>query len=474
MKVVLQIGNTTSPRARVARFVLVAGGLAVSATSCNGLLGLHDRQLGDSDGSTSTDGAHTGDGPALLPDGAPVDDGGDEASALDGGPDAPPSNCPFDGTGAGDLKSPACWSTIDLTAVNAGIAADPGSEGVAFDGRYLYIAPQPGAIVFRYDANLPFADAGSWSSFDVKAKLGFQPHFSGAMFDGRYVTFVPYASSPLVVRFDTTTTFTDAASWSTFDPTPVAANLTGFAGATFDGQFAYLVPRDHTTLLRHDTRLAGNAGWEAFDVKQVQSSVLTSFWGGVYDGTAVYIAPNDGVVVRYEPAKPFASTTSWSKFDTKVFNSLGLSFEGGAFDGRFVYLSPGGAEAFVVRYDTQGTFTTQASWAAMDLGTLSKTLGSFQGAAFDGRFVYFTPWGARNFKPNRLLVRYDVTADFATATSWTVFDMTPMSAGPVGGSLFDGRFVYFMPDQGTTKVARFEARKTSQKLTLPAFFGSFY
>ena len=456
------------PAAFAAVFV---GSVLVLPTGCGAILGLHEKQLGDPDASTADDGAVI-DGTAGEGGGA-ADGTSPEGSTADAPFDAPPSDCTFDSAGFGDIHAAGCWSTFDLTQANAGVASAPGSEGVAFDGRYMYLAPAPGAIILRYDTTAPFAAASSWASFDVKAKLGFFPRFSGAMFDGRWVTFVPRDVSPLVVRFDTTGTFGDTAAWSTFDPTPLDANAIGFAGATFDGKFAYLVPRDHSTLLRHDTVAGLDLGWEKFDLAQVQSTVLTAFWGGVYDGKSVYLAPEgDGVVVRYETAKPFASATSWSKFDTVVFHPLHFTLEGGAFDGRYVYMGPGGSESFVVRCDTQGPFTDAASWAAFDMAQLSVSLGLFSGAAFDGRFVYFTPVGTTNGTPNRLMGRYDITAPFDAAASWAIVDVSPFGAGPVGGAAYDGRFVYFMPDRGRTKVARFEARRTPKKLALPAFYGS--
>jgi hypothetical protein len=445
---------------------VLVGSILVLPLGCGVILGLHEKQLGDPDAS-ATDDAASADGSTL--DGALLADG----ASAEGSPDAPPSDCTFDPAGYGDIHAAGCWSTFDLTQASAGVASAPGSEGVAFDGRYMYLAPAPGAIVLRYDTTAPFSAAASWASFDVKAKLGFQPRFSGAMFDGRWVTFVPRDVSPLVVRFDTTLPFADAASWSTFDPTPLDANAIGFAGATFDGKFSYFVPRDHSIVLRHDTQAGLPFGWEKFDVAAVQSTALTAFWGGVYDGKSVYMAPEgDGVVVRYETAKPFDAPTSWSRFDTVVFHPLHFTLEGGVFDGRYVYMGPGGSESFVVRCDTQGTFTDAASWAAFDMGQLSVSLGLFSGAAFDGRFVYFTPLGTTNGQPNRLMGRYDITAPFDAQASWSIVDMTPFGAGPVGGAAYDGRFVYFMPDRGRTKVARFEARRTAKKLALPAFYGS--
>jgi hypothetical protein len=41
---------------------------------------------------------------------------------------------------------------------------------------------------------------------------------------------------------DTKASFTVVGSWTAYDLTQVAASLTGFWGATFDGQYIYLVP----------------------------------------------------------------------------------------------------------------------------------------------------------------------------------------------------------------------------------------
>jgi hypothetical protein len=207
----------------------------------------------------------------------------------------------------------------------------------------------------------------------------------------------------------------------------------------------------------------------------VHTGTLTAFFGGVFDGHAVYLSPEgDGVVLRYDIRQPLTAVTSWSTFDTAVFHPDHLSFVGGAFDGQFVYFSPGGADSIVVRFDTKGTFANATSWAAVDLGLLLPSLGLFSGAAFDGRFLYITPTGTTNGAPNRLLARYDTTGKFDAPGSWQFIDLKKVGADPVGGSAFDGRFIYLMPERGSSLVARFEARETQQKLTLPAFFGSFF
>jgi hypothetical protein len=71
---------------------------------------------------------------------------------------------------------------------------------------------------------------------------------------------------------DTKASFTVVGSWTAYDLTQVAASLTGFWGATFDGQYIYLVP--------------------------------------TYNGV------RDGIVVRYNTQMTFNSSASWNFFDT--------------------------------------------------------------------------------------------------------------------------------------------------------------
>ncbi len=383
------------------------------------------------------------------------------------------ASCPFDGDGLGDVAERGCWETVDFAEIAAGERVGS-AEGVTFDGRYMYFAPMPGAVVLRYDTTAPLAAKTSWSSFDVKKELGFLPRFSGAIFDGRFITLVPRTSSPLVVRYDTTLAFDRGASWDMFDPTKIHSEAVGFAGAAYDGTYVYLVPRDGPIVIRHDARADAGTGWETFDLSTMKLGVLASFWGAVFDGRRLTLAPEgDGVAVSFDTSGSFTSAASWSKFDTSAFHSSGLSFLGGAFDGRYVYLGPGGSDSVVARYDSQATFSSSASWSVFDMGVLTPSLGLFQGTAYDGRFVYFAPVGITNGARNRRLGRYDTTKSFTAESSWTIVDTSLADAGPFSSTAFDGRFVYFAPAGGTT-LARFAARAAPLAPSLPAFFGSFF
>ena len=102
---------------------------------------------------------------------------------------------------------------------------------------------------------------------------------------------------------------------------------------------------------------------------------------------------------------------------------------------------------------------------------------AFFGAAFDGRFIYFVPNG---YVPiDGVVVRYDTTLAFATKSSWSAFDATTVNAAAKGfaGAAFDGRYVYFVPYGNATRsgvVLRFDAKTPASMPALPAFHGSYY
>jgi hypothetical protein len=97
----------------------------------------------------------------------------------------------------------------------------------------------------------------------------------------------------------------------------------------------------------------------------------------------------------------------------------------------------------------------------------------FDGAGFDGRFVYFVP--NLDVGPSGLVVRVDSLGDFTDKKSWSTFNMTSLdpAAAEFRGAVFDGQYMYFIPNVYKL-VTRFEARTSRRMPQLPAFFGSFF
>jgi hypothetical protein len=82
-------------------------------------------------------------------------------------------------------------------------------------------------------------------------------------------------------------------------------------------------------------------------------------------------------------------------FDTTTVNANSKGFNGAVFDGRYVYLVPYNNGAFygqVTRYDTTGSFTAAGSYSVFDTTTVNANSKGFIGAVFDGRYVYLVPY----------------------------------------------------------------------------------
>src|SRR5207244_2942073 len=108
---------------------------------------------------------------------------------------------------------------------------DAGTMGFAtgaFDGKYVYIAPQNAPqngeppIAQRYDTSAAFGNSGSWTAFDISSVSAQARDFAGVVFDGRFLYFVPFkdannAYGGHTVRYDTTKPFAQAGSWEAFD-----------------------------------------------------------------------------------------------------------------------------------------------------------------------------------------------------------------------------------------------------------------
>ena len=336
----------------------------------------------------------------------------------------------FDTTAAKGFGDTSSWAHFDATAVSS---AAGGFWGATYDGHDVYLTPFTTAasatsaadgFLTRYDSSLPFATVGSWSGFNATSvNMGAQG-FSGEAFDGQYIYFAPNfagsaTASGLVARFDTT-----SSSWAFFDALSINSFAAGFVGAVFDGRYVTFVPNTGTIAMQYDTKgssFANNTSWSFFDLSKVTGgSNQLAYAGGVYDGTYVYLVPEyyfDGtsytygsLVARYDPTMTFSQSSAWTTFDVAQLTPSAHGFGGGAFDGRYVYLVPEAntgttmatgtqfvGNGLVVRYDTTQTFGTPSSWSTFDLkANFATTVSGFFGAVFDGRYLYLVPEGNTN------------------------------------------------------------------------------
>ena len=238
-------------------------------------------------------------------------------------------------------------------------------------------------------------------------------------------------------------------------------DMTGFLGAVFDGRYMYFVPqhdatRRHGRVLRYDTHapFMDAKSWEAHDAEKTSGLTTRGFYGATFDGTYVYFTPRtDGTnyhtrVLRYDTRKAFKEGGSWSAFDVGLNNS----YQGCAFDGRFVYFAPGrnqdtskahGWPAPALRYDITKPFDQRSSYEVFELTTLPG-LDPAKGEKVDLDGIAFDG-RYLYYAPiiGKLVVRFDTTQPFTEKGSWKYFrpEGLDMCVGPV----FDGQFVYFGP-----------------------------
>jgi hypothetical protein len=179
--------------------------------------------------------------------------------------------------------------------------------------------------------------------------------------------------------------------------------------------------------------------------------------GGPPDGSpkdvVIEVAPADANFVYNDISDP----SFWQLFDLTTINPAATGYVGAVFDGRYVYYVPYGAGSagLVVRYDVAGAgaqdpFALAQAYAAWDISTVSPNAKGFAGAVFDGRYVYFVPIGAGS--GSGVLARYDTTKPFGATASLEVVDLTAVvsdkrAAGFVG-AVFDqdAGTIYFVPN----------------------------
>ena len=202
----------------------------------------------------------------------------------------------------------------------------------------------------------------------------------------------------------------------------------------------------------------------AYDASCTDGLDCTGYYGAVFDGRYIYCCPirshkrRDTVhahVLRCDTHGDFRDPASWEAFDAAGTEGLNtVCYYGAAFDGRYVIFTPrddaSGYHSRVLRYDTHGNFKSASSWQAHEVDLPH----SHQGVASDGHYLYFCPGyeGVPNEPLDESLLsgkvmRLDLRADFRAASTYRVFDTATLHPDALcfDGGAFDGRYIYFVP-----------------------------
>ena len=278
-----------------------------------------------------------------------------------------------------------------------------------------------------------------------------------------------------MLSYDPRDDFRSDSSWTVFSTPDANPAAFAFAGAVFDGRYIYYPPFNpsgESVALRYDTGASFTeaASWASADLHTFNGAFRpVGYVGGTFDGRYVYFVPNcfyeywNGLVLRYDVQGTFADKASWSVFDTQKLDYDAGGFIGVAFDGRYLYFAPWGDLSSntahrnatpITRFDTRASFTDATSWTIFDALKLSPTAG-FGGAVFDGRFVYFLPG---DYQSGDVVLRYDTKADFASSSSWTGFSVGGVARRTTRfmGGVFDGRYLYLVPTATGDVAVRYD------------------
>lgn len=318
------------------------------------------------------------------------------------------------------IDAQSSWTVIDPSSKGLGTAARGFAKG-ATDGRYAYFAPNknntgPSGSVMRWDSQKSPSLVDSYELFNPSAAsltaqvaqangpFAAAVGFNGAVFDGSYVYFVPdvnyQGAHNDVLRYDVSRPFKDIGSWQVFNPKPANTPKKGYAGGIYDGRYVYFIPK-------------GDDDNRAF---------------------------MHGEVMRYDTRAPFDSASSWTMFDpsSNGMTQAARGYNGGVSDGKYLYLAPflnaNGPHGDVLRYDLSKPFDQISSWTTIDVAAkVEPKAKGYIGAAFDGQFVYFSPYSTdENLNSN--VLRYNTKEPFEDASSWTVFEAGLAETGAAGVS----------------------------------------
>jgi hypothetical protein len=132
-------------------------------------------------------------------------------------------------------------------------------------------------------------------------------------------------------------------------------------------------------------------------------------------------------------------------------------------------------------FSDYGSWSTCALGAELFTGTSAPS--SFVGAAFDGKRLLLVPYGTPSADSGVAalpVVAYDTTQPLCPsviASAYSTFDPTtaPGGTGAAGfeGAAFDGHYVYFVP-HASNVVARFEAKSVNSGLSPAVYKGSWW
>jgi len=230
--------------------------------------------------------------------------------------------------------------------------------------------------------------------------------YRGATFDGESVYFAPYYSNygrhGIMIKYNTTQPFDDIDSWDVFNVGLIPPYIVGFQGALYHNGFVYYVPYfiekndPGSFVVRYDTSLdfRDSSAWKA-------AGYFGAYEDGIVVGNHLYFSPHldkknerHTIPLRYDTEQPFLASSAWDEVKLEI----NASYIGAAYDGKKIYYAPWGEEdvdqegTSIMIYDTEKPFHAKNAW-----DFISIPYQGYSDAGFNGTHIVFAPcWCAAN------------------------------------------------------------------------------
>ena len=254
--------------------------------------------------------------------------------------------------------------------------------------------------------------------------------------------------------------------------TDVSGNAAGYIGGCHLNGYIYLAPFLHPAAHGMVTRVDARSTMFSTEASSVKIQDLTSFYAGATgfatcctDGLYVYFSPRfAGVLARYDSRLDFNSITAWEFFDLTRVNASYKGYDGSIVFGGHLYLIPtnnGSWHGYALRFDTASNFYDPASYTVFDMTALSASCVGYIGCTADERYIYYTP--RQGASAHGVFARYDTWGAFTLAASWEIMDMGAVNVAYKGYSdaTYIGGYVYYSPTTNGAyhgNVLRFNTR----------------
>ncbi|MCX6130090.1 MAG: hypothetical protein NTX25_13625, partial [Proteobacteria bacterium] len=213
-----------------------------------------------------------------------------------------------------------------------------------------------------------------------------------------------------------------------------------FAGASFDGNDLWLLPRDADQVLRVERSSGKTSSFSEWPSGLKHSA--GAFLGGVFDGRRLWLIPDKAEqLVRIErETGVMQSFSQWPEGFTKQAGS----FAGGVFDGQRIWLIPAHANRLISIDPVTGKMGSESVWP---LGFDGNEASKFDGGLYDGQSIWLIPSSAKS------LIRVDHDTGIMRAYNNWPQGFAAQSLAKFRGGTFDGHRLWLAPRQAKVLLA---------------------